>query len=499
MTGIWAAILGGSATILLVLALRLLKKHLPRALFPALWCAAAARLLLPVSIPTRFSIWNLLRSPPAAAAGGAVSDRAFAFPTLAGRYALGILAPSDAQVSPGLLIWLTGAALLAAYFAVGYACMVRRFHGTRLAPQPSTDALLDRFRFSRDPRIFVSNSRRAPLTFGVFHPTVLLPEDLPVGSAEFQLVLAHELAHIRRKECLRKLAFTVCLCVYWWNPLVWLMVHLANRDIELACDEAVLRALGPECKKAYALALLDMAQRRSCPAPLCSAFAKSSAEARIRAIVRFKRAPAWTAVCASILFALSSVVLATQAAPAQGGTEAERAAKPLELSEPIQIPEPASPAPANADPVQPELPSPEPEALPDAAPKYIFPLENPDAAVTDSFGWRVHPVSGTSAFHSGVDLEASAGSNVLAVAGGTVLKAEYNEAYGYFVLLEHEDGVQTFYAHLQELLTAPGDEVQQGQIIGLVGSSGWSTGPHLHLGVTQDGESVDPLAALQGS
>ena len=85
---------------------------------------------------------------------------------------------------------------------------------------------------------------------------------------------------------------------------------------------------------------------------------------------------------------------------------------------------------------------------------------------------------------------------MLAVADGTVLKAEYHEAYGYFIQLEHEDGIQTLYAHLQELLAAPGDTVKQGQIIGLSGSSGWTTGPHLHLVVYIDGEAVDPLAFL---
>ena len=183
-------------------------------------------------------------------------------------------AADAAGIRPILLVWLVCAILFAAYFVIGYACLVRRFRGTRLAPQPSIDALLDRFRFSRDPRICVSSSRRAPLTFGVFHPTVLLPEDLPVGDAQFQLVLAHELAHIRRKDCLRKLLLTVCLCLYWWNPLVWMMVWLANRDMEFACDEAVLCALGPDCRKAYALMLLDMARRKPKSAPLCSSFAK---------------------------------------------------------------------------------------------------------------------------------------------------------------------------------------------------------------------------------
>ena len=497
MNGVQAAVFGGSAMILLVLALRLLlKKHLPRGIFPALWCAAAVRLLVPVAIPTHLSVWNLLRAPATAQANGAISDALTPFPAFVTDGTTG-QATDVAGVSPMLLVWLACAIFFAAYFAIGYACMVRRFHGTRLTPQPSIDALLDRFRFSREPRICVTSNRRAPLTFGIFHPTVLLPEDLPVGDVQFRLVLAHELAHIRRKDCLRKLLLTVCLCLYWWNPLVWLMVWLANRDMELACDEAVLRALGPDCRKAYALALLDMAQRNLKSAPLCSGFARSGTEERIRAILSFKRFPARAAVFASVLFLLSAGVFATQAVPAQSA--APVLTEERSVSEPENVPAPASPAPAKETAVQPEIsaPEPEPEILPEAAPKYVFPLENADAAVNDSYGWREHPVSKKVSFHSGVDLDAPAGSNVLAVADGTVLHAEYNKAYGYFVLLEHEDGVQTLYAHLQELMTAPGDEVKQGQIIGLVGSSGWATGPHLHLGVYIEGEAVDPLEALR--
>ena len=502
MNGVQAAILSGSAMILLVLALRLLlKKHVPHGIFPALWCAAAVRLLLPVNIPTRMSVWNLLRTPRAVQTSGAVSDALTPFPAFVTN-SPAEQAAEAAGISPMLLVWFVCAMLFAAYFAIGYACMVRRFRGPRLAPAPVIDALLDRFRFSRDPRICVSRSRRAPLTFGVFRPTVLLPEDLTVGDARFQLVLAHELAHIRRKDCLRKLLLTVCLCLYWWDPLVWLMVGLANRDMELACDEAVLRALGPDRRKAYALTLLDMAQRNPKPAPLCSGFARSGTEERILAILRFRRIPAWAAVFASVLFLLSAGVFATQAVPAQSAAPEPVITEERSVSEPEKAPVPVSSS-VKLETVQVELPAPEPEiapepeALPEAAPKYVFPLEKPDAAVLDTFGWRVHPVFGTRAYHSGVDLEASGGSNVLAAADGTVLMAEYNEAYGYFVQLEHEGGVQTFYAHLQELLVSPGDTVRQGQIIALSGSSGWTTGPHLHLGVYVNGEAVDPLEALK--
>lgn len=504
MNGVQAAIFSGSAMILLVLALRLLlKKHLPRGIFPVLWCAAAVRLLLPITIPTHLSVWNLLHTSAAAQANGVISDALTPFPSLATN-STAKPAADIAGISPMLLVWLVCAILLAAYFVIGYACMVRRFRGTRLAPQPSIDALLDRFRFSRDPRICVSSSRRAPLTFGVFRPTVLLPEDLPVGDAQFQLVLAHELAHIRRKDCLRKLLLTVCLCLYWWNPLVWLMVWLANRDMELACDEAVLRALGPDCRKAYALTLLDMAQRNPKSAPLCSGFAKSSVEERIRAILSFKRIPAWVGICVSVLFVLTASVFTTQAAspntiPGQESVMQEELSEETVTApktEPVQI---VPSDQAELQEVEPEeslqteqVVSEQPEA-----PMYIWPLENVEAAVTDAFGYRTSALTGKESLHPGVDLAADYGTNVLAVADGIVLDCSYDAAYGYILTLEHENGVQTQYAHLSEFLVEFGDVVRQGQIIAKTGDSGWTTGPHLHLGVLINGETADPLEALK--
>ena len=501
MNGVQAAVFGGSAMILLVLALRLLlKKHLPRGIFPTLWCASAVRLLLPIAISTPLSVWNLLHTPVAAQANGVISDALTPFPTLATNSAVKPAA-DIAGISPQLLVWLVCAILLAAYFVIGYTCMVRQFRGTRLAPQPSIDALLDRFRFLRAPRICVSSSRRAPLTFGVFRPTVLLPEDLPVGAAQFQLILAHELAHIRRKDCLRKLLLTVCLCLYWWNPLVWLMVWLANRDMELACDEAVLRALGPDCRKAYALTLLDMAQRNPKSAPLCSGFAKSSAEERIRAILSFKRIPAWVGICVAILFVLTASVFTTQAVSPSAIPEMEPAVQEEVPEENAAVSVPVSESLPTTPPIMPEQEA-ESEIESETQTRsevraYIFPLEDTSVEVTNPYGWQEHPVTKQKSLHSGVDLAADYGTNVLAVADGTVLDCSYDTAYGYILTLAHKDGVQTFYAHMQELLANPGDEVKQGQIIGLVGSSGWATGPHLHLGVLIDGEAVDPLEALK--
>ena len=109
MTGLQAAILGGSALILLVLALRLgLQRHLPRRLFPALWCAAAVRLLLPVSIPTRLSIWNLFERTSASSAAGAVSRALLPFSDLTDGAAMEAVLQAPARVSPLFIVWLAG-------------------------------------------------------------------------------------------------------------------------------------------------------------------------------------------------------------------------------------------------------------------------------------------------------------------------------------------------------------------------------------------------------
>ena len=496
MTGLQSAILGGSALILLVLALRLgAKNHRPRRLFPALWCAAAVRLLLPVSIPTRLSIWNLFKTASQPAAAASSPQTLLPFPDLAQGISSGALPAAEPGMHPVLIVWLAGSALLAAYVMIGYVFLVRRLQPTYPAPKASVDALLPLFRFRKAPAIRVTKSRRAPLTFGVSRPVILLPEDLDRGSEAFRLILSHELAHVRRHDCLRKLLFAVCLCLYWWNPLVWCMVILAGRDMELACDEAVLHVLGSNCRKAYALTLLSMAERNSRPAPLAACFSESSLFSRVRAIAGFRPVSKLAGLCAAIVFALSACVRSTQAArPASAGQAAS--VPEMVQAEAIKgspaLPEAIEPAAPDEAAITEDMPE-------ETALKYVWPLEDPDAAVTDAYGVRAHPLSKTQVLHEGVDLDAPSGSSVFAVADGTVSECGYDEAYGYTVVLDHEDGVQTRYAHLSEYLVALGDSVRQGQTIGRSGSSGWSTSPHLHLGVFKDGASVDPLEFLKAA
>ena len=115
-----------------------------------------------------------------------------------------------------------------------------------------------------------------------------------------------------------------------------------------------------------------------------------------------------------------------------------------------------------------------------------------DGELSSRFGTRVHPIEGTDDFHRGIDLASPAGSVVLAPMSGTVLEAASDERRGNYVIVKHRRGIETRYHHLASLGVTAGDTVEPGSSLGTVGSSGQSTGPHLHFEVRDQGEPVDP-------
>ena len=121
-------------------------------------------------------------------------------------------------------------------------------------------------------------------------------------------------------------------------------------------------------------------------------------------------------------------------------------------------------------------------------------LESPvRGTVTSRFGYRVHPILRFGRLHQGVDIAAASGTPVFAAADGVVVGAGWNGGHGRQVRLEHSDGVSTSYSHLSRIAAEPGTRVARGQLVGLVGSSGFSTGAHLHFEVRRHGQPVDPL------
>lgn len=123
--------------------------------------------------------------------------------------------------------------------------------------------------------------------------------------------------------------------------------------------------------------------------------------------------------------------------------------------------------------------------------KFIWPCPS-SSRITSNFGDRESPTEGASSSHKGIDIGAAAGNSILAAASGTVTISTYSYSAGNYIMIHHGGGVYTVYMHCSELLVSAGQEVTQGQIIAKVGSTGYSTGPHLHFGIRVDGSYVNP-------
>ena len=120
--------------------------------------------------------------------------------------------------------------------------------------------------------------------------------------------------------------------------------------------------------------------------------------------------------------------------------------------------------------------------------------------VTSRFGWRVHPITGTERYHNGMDIDGYGhdGDIIIACDAGVVVAAQWSDSYGYYVMIDHGNGMQTLYAHMSGMAVSYGTKVSQGQTIGYLGSTGWSTGTHCHLEIYVNGSRTDPEAYFSG-
>ncbi len=131
--------------------------------------------------------------------------------------------------------------------------------------------------------------------------------------------------------------------------------------------------------------------------------------------------------------------------------------------------------------------------------KDMLPNSSPVSAayISSSYGWRIDPFTGNKAFHEGLDFTANTGTSIRAAADGIVLAAEHSPAYGNIVKIDHGAGLETRYAHASKLLVKVGERVVKGQVIAKVGSTGRSTGPHLHYEIRLNGNALNPRQYLQ--
>ena len=293
----------GGLLILLACLLRpVLRGRVPRRSILWLWYGAIARLLLPHVVTIRVPMpWRQTQ-------GG-------------GRWYRMQGALDRAAGQPDLwpaLCWLLGALALALAIGVLYVAQRRRLREALPLEDRACQGFVERQGLRRPVRVLVSDRIRTPLTYGLLRPRIVLPKGMDRKQpAELLCVLTHEMIHIRRLDVLAKGAALAALCLHWFNPLVWCMVFLLDRDLDQACDERAIALLGERWKDRYALALVALAEQKQGFAPLCSGFGRNGLEERIVSIMKYRKYSRWVAATAAVSMLAVASVSAASLEPAQ--------------------------------------------------------------------------------------------------------------------------------------------------------------------------------------
>ena len=308
----------GAVMILAIAIIRTLAiSLLPKKTFLALWGIAAARLLLPFSLPSAFSVYSLIGNHTSGTAATKAPQIGKVLPidTIGQMPAMpGDIGSTTSTVSIWGAVWAAGTLICAMVFAIAYWKCRQEFQTSLPVKNDFIKSWLNARQLKRPISIRQSGRFSTPLTYGVFRPVILMPICTDWENTKaLQYVLAHEYVHIRRFDSITKLVLIAALCVHWFNPFVWVMYVLANRDIELSCDEAVVRHFGETTKAAYARVLISMEETRSGLNPLCNNFSKNAIEERVTAIMKIKKSSIFSLVPALALVVCVTTAFATSA------------------------------------------------------------------------------------------------------------------------------------------------------------------------------------------
>lgn len=288
--------LTASVIIVLVLFVRLLLRRAPRAFSYGLWAVVLFRLLCPVSLSAEFSVLELVDLQSVRAASPMTSRMEYvlppapkvpqaAFPPPANVFLRPEAEPQPEPepVDPLAVIWLAGVGTVALYGLISLGKLRRRLVGAVRLEQ----------------NIWLADHIQTAFVLGVFRPKIYLPSSLPEGERRY--VLLHERYHIRRLDHIVKLLAFLALCLHWFNPLVWLAFVLAGRDMEMSCDEAVVKGLNAQARADYSAALLRLAAGRTIISGTPLACGAGGTKGRVRNVLRWQRPKAWVLACAGVL------------------------------------------------------------------------------------------------------------------------------------------------------------------------------------------------------
>lgn len=286
--------ISSSILIIVVVIIRALGLHeVPKRTFIILWSIVICRLLIPFSISSRLSFYTAVNMLKQAFRSNAltttvVSDIAYTVDIQGVEQSIGMV-DSTVLYSAFTVIWIVGMCVCILFFMVLYTKCCREFKTSLPVSNDFVAWWLREHELKRSIDIRVCDKIKAPLTFGILHPVILLPKTTDwTDETRLKYILTHEYVHIKRFDILIKLLLTGTLCVHWFNPCVWIMYIIANRDIELSCDEAVVRTFGETTKSVYAMTLVGMKEKRSGLTGLSINFSKNAIEERIVSIMKIK-------------------------------------------------------------------------------------------------------------------------------------------------------------------------------------------------------------------
>ena len=439
----------------------------------ALWSLVLLRLVLPTDLAAPWSLRNLLQGT-AKPQTPVIMD----VPVGAEEHPGGITHQTLIQnsvkqtLSFGLLgLWACGSTILLTIF------VFRRRHyriKTRRACKITDPELLEQLAYwkkylkiQRHITLLQSETLTTPFTIGLLNPVICLPAGVAQHKENAGPVIAHECAHIARYDDLQITLSAIVQAVYFFNPLVWYANLKLNQAREMLCDQRVLEN-DMMNRKIYVKSLInslkDSTLNSLMPA-LLPEFGRYSQFImyRIHTISRGRLMKTNNTKTGLAVLLLGLMVL------------------PMAIYTPVTLAK--SPAPAAlATPAD------------DSGVDFTCPLES--GSITVGFQEYVDPFTHEKKFHQGVDIRALQGTDILAAADGTVAKVvtEYtrNKGRGSYLVIRHGNGLTSLYSHMNKISVSEGQTVTAGQVVGQVGTTGRSTGPHLHFEIMKDDEPVNP-------
>ena len=290
-----------------VFLLRILFRKAPKFVSMLLWALVGIRLVCPFSLKSILSVIpnpepvpsEILTAEHPVIQSGISAVNETMNPVLSETFAPSAetgASPLGSLAFIASVLWLCGIVVLLLYTAVSY----RRIH------KSVREAAL------YQGNVWLCDRIDTPFIFGVLRPRVFLPSD--IEKADLPYVLAHEQAHLKRRDHLWKPLGFLLLTVYWFNPVLWVAYILFCKDMELACDERVLRTLGAACKKPYSNALINCSvpRKRISACPL--AFGETGVKERVRSVLNYKKPAFWLAAVAVVAVAVAALVFLTNPA-----------------------------------------------------------------------------------------------------------------------------------------------------------------------------------------